>query len=246
MGGDGLGLDDRDYMRRRSRRTLDQLLQDVDRQRPFTPPSQQPSLIVMVGWWVGAAFLLYKAYGWWTEHRRPPPFQPATHRSVQVDTREDQARPHAPDPRAVSSLPQVAYAPAPAAPVVEAPAPRTGGTIYLCRDYSGGSFWASDHCNRHNALIDRMVSVPEGMPFQQQVQIAEQRRQILLGSAPPVQTTSSHVPAPSPSNKSLCESLDARVTQLDAMARQPQTGPTQDWIRLERQKSRDEQFRLRC
>lgn len=241
-----MGLDDRDYMRRRERRTLDQLLRDVDRPRPFTPPSQQPSLIVMVGWWLGAAFLLYKAYGWWTEHRRPPASEPATYRQVQVDSGEEQASPRAPEPRPVTPPRQVAYAPAPVAPVVEAPAPRTGGTIYLCRDYSGGTFWASDHCNRHNALIDRMVSVPEGMPFQQQVQLAEQRRRILSGSTATVQTTSSHLPAPSVANKSLCESLDARVKELDAMARQPQTGSTQDWIRMERQKSRDEQFRLRC
>lgn len=240
-----MGLDDRDYMRRRNRRSLDDLLRDADRQRHFTPPSQQPSLIVMIGWWVGAAFLLYKAYGWWNEQRRPPA-QSVTYQQVQVHTMEEQPRPRAPEPRPVTPPPQVAYAPAPAAPVLEAPAPRTGGTIYLCRDYSGASFWASDHCNRHNALIDRMVSVPEGMPFQQQVQIAEQRRQILSGSTATVQTTSAHVPAPSLPNKALCESLDARVTELDAMARQPQTGSMQDWIRMERQKSRDEQFRLRC
>ena len=128
----------------------------------------------------------------------------------------------------------------------DAPAPRveTGGTIYLCRDYSGASFWASDHCNRHNALIDRMVSVPPGMPFQQQVALAEQRRQAL---APPqsISTAGGQANTASP-DRSLCEALDARVNQLDAMARQPQSAGTQDWIRQERQKTRDEQFRLHC
>ena len=240
-----LGLDDRDYMRQRNRRNLDRLLQDMDRQRPFTPASEQPSVLVMIGWWVGAAFLLYKAYGWWTEHQRPPA-QPAVYGRPQGDPAPSvQSRP--PEQAvAAQPVPQVAYVPPPPAPVMEAPRPRTGGTIYLCRDYSGGSFWASDHCNRHNALIDRMVSVPEGMPFEQQVQLAEQRRQALSGATSSAQTTAVNAPAPAVVNKSLCQSLDARVNELDAMARQPQTGGTQDWIRMERQKTRDAQFRLRC
>lgn len=43
-----------------------------------------------------------------------------------------------------------------------------------------------------------------------------------------------------------CAELDARVKHLDSMARQPQTGPTQDWITRERREARSEQFRLRC
>ncbi|MEO7128944.1 MAG: hypothetical protein ABI040_08810 [Rhodoferax sp.] len=46
-------------------------------------------------------------------------------------------------------------------------------TIYLCKAYSGGSFWSSSHCNLHSALIDRMVSVPSTLPFDQQVALAE-------------------------------------------------------------------------
>lgn len=47
-------------------------------------------------------------------------------------------------------------------------------TIYLCRAYGGGEFWSSDHCNKRSALIVRMASVPDGMPFEQQVQIVSQ------------------------------------------------------------------------
>lgn len=53
------------------------------------------------------------------------------------------------------------------------------------------------------------------------------------------------VPA-QPSTAELCARLTERVSYLDSMARQPQSGPTQDWIRGERQKARDQQFRLRC
>lgn len=48
-------------------------------------------------------------------------------------------------------------------------------TIYLCRAYNGATFWAKQHCNQHNALIDRIESVA-AVPWEQQVQQAEQSR----------------------------------------------------------------------
>ena len=58
-------------------------------------------------------------------------------------------------------------------------------TIYLCEAYSGGKFWSSSHCHQHKALIDRIETVPDGLPFDQQVQLAQSR----LKSATPVQPT---------------------------------------------------------
>lgn len=49
-----------------------------------------------------------------------------------------------------------------------------GATIYRCKSYEGGVFWSSGPCSEHRALIDRMATVPDGMPFQQQVNVAEQ------------------------------------------------------------------------
>lgn len=49
-------------------------------------------------------------------------------------------------------------------------------TIYHCKDYGGGTFWATTTCSNHKALIDRIASVPGGMTFNQQVQIAEGQR----------------------------------------------------------------------
>jgi hypothetical protein len=238
-----VGLDDRDYMRERNRRTFDRLTKDSD--RPFAPPPSQPSFVSMALVWVAVALALYKAYGWW-EHRKTPHAQPPAYRTQGGEApRDAEARGEAPPPVAPVARNQTfgAYQAAPAP--VESPRPQTGGTIYLCRDYSGGSFWASDHCNQHNALIDRMVSVPAGMPFQQQVALAEQRRQAVAAPATVYTATAAPPASPAP-EKALCGSLDARVNQLDAMARQPQSGSTQDWIRQERQKTRDEQFHLRC
>lgn len=66
-------------------------------------------------------------------------------------------------------------------------------TIYLCKAYSGGTVWAQAHCGTHNALIESIVSVPDNMPFKQQVALAEQQR----GSAPASTTTVNTVVEPS-------------------------------------------------
>ncbi|MDZ4143497.1 MAG: hypothetical protein U1D29_03025 [Burkholderiales bacterium] len=49
-------------------------------------------------------------------------------------------------------------------------------TIYRCKAYAGGAFWSSAYCGTQQALIDRTATVPGGMPFEQQVQIAEAQR----------------------------------------------------------------------
>lgn len=52
-------------------------------------------------------------------------------------------------------------------------------TIYHCKDYGGGTFWANTTCGNHKALIDRIATVPGGMSFDQQVRIAEGQRKAL-------------------------------------------------------------------
>ena len=46
--------------------------------------------------------------------------------------------------------------------------------------------------------------------------------------------------------KQACDALSRKIERFDALARQPQSGYTQDRIRADRQRARDEQFRLRC
>lgn len=57
------------------------------------------------------------------------------------------------------------------------PIAASADTIYHCKAYSGGTFWSSKHCNTRNALVDRIATVPSGMSWDQQVQIAEGQRQ---------------------------------------------------------------------
>jgi len=49
-----------------------------------------------------------------------------------------------------------------------------------------------------------------------------------------------------PSNPAKCQALDETIARLDAMAKQPQSAQTQDWIRSERKKARDRQFQIQC
>lgn len=119
------------------------------------------------------------------------------------------------------------------------------GSLYLCRAYGGGTFWAQAHCNQHNALIERIISVPDTLPFDQQVKLAEQQRQPTT-STNTVTNTTVFSNSPVVSHVAECKALDAQITNYDSMARQPQSGQMQDWITAEKKKARDQQFRIRC
>lgn len=49
-----------------------------------------------------------------------------------------------------------------------------------------------------------------------------------------------------PSNATECAELNKRIESLDAMARQPQSGSMQDWIKDQRKAVRDRQFAIHC
>lgn len=121
-------------------------------------------------------------------------------------------------------------------------------TIYLCKSYAGGTFWSNAHCRQHNALIERIVSVPNGLPFQQQVDLAEQDRAAAAAlTAPPTRSRSTNAQATAASSKQIeCKALEQEIANWDAQARLPQSGRMQDWIASQREKARTRQFRLRC
>jgi hypothetical protein len=56
-------------------------------------------------------------------------------------------------------------------------------TIYLCQSYGGGQFWTREHCAQRDALVERMETVPSGMPFEQQVEMAQNQRICPLSAA---------------------------------------------------------------
>lgn len=130
---------------------------------------------------------------------------------------------------------------------VEEPEPALPPTreIYLCKGYGGGMFWSSAICSTQRATIDRIVNVPRSLSWDEQVTIAEGKKQAAEQLFAPPQSVST--PAePVPTNADACAAHEQRVRQLDAMARQPQSPQIQDWIRQQRQDTRSRQAALRC
>lgn len=46
--------------------------------------------------------------------------------------------------------------------------------IYRCKTSQGGSYWSSDWCNKSGGFTVDMVTVPNGMSFQEQARMADQ------------------------------------------------------------------------
>lgn len=251
-----MGIQDRDYMRDRHRQSAFGGAERRD--SPFTPPPQRSSMVSMVLTWVAIAFLLYRGFMWF-EARQHTGERGATNTPVVTNIRPREARaqtaatPNRTEPpqdvtsqaaaRNDSPVPKVRYLQQEEVQR-EAPAPQTGGTVYLCRAYNDSTFWSQAHCGQHHALIERIVSVPAGLPFEQQVHLGEQQRRAAVPTVynPPVQVSGQTADSTSLE----CKALDAEVDRFDVQARQPQSGQMQDWIRGRRQAARDRQFALHC
>lgn len=135
----------------------------------------------------------------------------------------------------------------PAAPVEQSVPSRI--TIYLCKAYSGGSFWSTATCSSQKASIDRMTSVPASLDFQQQIAIArgEAAEAALLYQAPEtVRASPMEAAAPVRRRPYMCEVYEQQIRDLDAAARQPQTPRVQDQIRTDRMNVMSARVRERC
>jgi hypothetical protein len=121
-------------------------------------------------------------------------------------------------------------------------------TIYLCRAYSGGEFWASAHCQKYKALILRIAEVPDGMPFNQQVSLAQRQAQdgrALLQNQAPAANVQAAPSTTSPVN-SECSALARQAEHIDKVARNPHTAYMQDALAKEKRDVRTRQALLRC
>ncbi|HEX2012989.1 MAG TPA: hypothetical protein VJN44_18820 [Roseateles sp.] len=134
------------------------------------------------------------------------------------------------------------------------PAVGQTATIYLCKAYGGGEFWSSAHCHQHKALIQRIANVPDGLPFDQQVDLArhearegrrllqqQPRGQADEPSRPQAATTNTVSPA-----EAECASLAEWSRKIDEAAARPQPAQTQDALAREKRHVRGRQAVLRC
>lgn len=228
-----------------------------ERHAPFTPP-KETSLLLVVGVWLAIAALAFQTISWWQESKRRERSEQASSiqppRLAQTASRPAASPPSSPEtsgplwpPREQIHPQPVQERPAAMVPVERPSAGNGNGTLYHCKAADGRTFWTQAACSQHHAVLDRMTTVPTNLSFDQQVEIAEQRRQALMVPSPPPAASIVAQTSPVPhADQAECKLLDARIQELDALARQPQSAATQDWIRSERKKARDRQFALRC
>lgn len=127
-------------------------------------------------------------------------------------------------------------------PRVDTPTTRE---IYLCKDIHDRLTWESVPCSVNGRFIDRIARVPANIPWESQVALARQQRDkayaIAAEQVVPVATR------PSSSVPGECRILEERIRVLDAECRVKACGMDQlDYVRAERKKTRDRQFRIGC
>jgi hypothetical protein len=201
-------------------------MHDKDRPRPFSPPPERMGTLGKVLIFLLVLALLYLAADWKLN-------QPARDIAKQRATDAVQTQ----RPATTSHSQQ--------APPVAA-TPNAGGnaqTVTKCV-VNGRTSYTDDSCNpaaktsqlvikeNHNlvAAVRVPLSIPEEQPAPQYSAFAQ---------ASPDNDDYAEM-------KAECKALDERIKYLDALARQPQSGSMQDWIRGERKSTRDRQARIPC
>jgi len=120
-------------------------------------------------------------------------------------------------------------------------------TLYLCKTYSGGLFWYSQTCSNAQSLIERMVNVPDNLPFEQQVNIGEQNlaqaRKIITDRNSNNYTVQNNT---NQDKKNYCISIAQQIINIDNQARLPQSSQMQSYLTDEKRKLRDNQYRNNC
>lgn len=124
---------------------------------------------------------------------------------------------------------------------------RGSAEVYLCVSNSGARFWSSEHCRERSAQIERIESVPGGLPWAEQVQIADQQtRQGYAVQRQAMEQRGASTAGTTGRDASRCADFNQQVEYYDRMARQPQSGASQSWIAERRKEVRDQQFRAGC
>lgn len=118
--------------------------------------------------------------------------------------------------------------------------------IYLCKSNQGSLYWSARTCASQGWMVERIALVPRGVSWNEQVSIARGQRDRAHENADE-QTRNYGPPAAVESNHAECQAHEERVKWLDETCRSTACSlPRLEWVREERRKARDQQFRLRC
>ena len=136
--------------------------------------------------------------------------------------------------RSVDVSPQVSYP----------GGPRTT-LIHLCKQPDNRLAWHVAPCSASGMALERSERVPVQLDWAQQVAFANRRyAQALATMAAPAPVRQSTPRGPN--RQTQCRALEERVRQLDSMGRAGSQYYDLEWVRSERKKTRDAQFRLQC
>lgn len=110
------------------------------------------------------------------------------------------------------------------------------GQVFLCVSNSGGRFWSSSHCRERGAFVERIESVPAGLPWNQQVQLADQqtRQGYAVQQRAMDQRGAATAGVTSAGDPARCAHWNQQLEYYDRLARQPRA------VRRNRGSPRDE------
>jgi len=126
----------------------------------------------------------------------------------------------------------------------EEPVPTPGHRVVTKCTINGKTSYGDGPCA--SGAVAAQVTTRADHNIMEPVRIAATVTTEATYSAAPVVVAQNTAPLDYAANKFECQSLDAHIQHLDSMSRQPQGAQTMDWIKGERKKARDRQFRIPC
>ena len=220
-----MGLMDRDYMNeKRPRRAFNP-----------SPKKSATSTLFMVLVFVAALFFLYKLADWHLNQSasgiatqsapkaQRTPGQPPAGQEAFTLPRESGLRPYQDQ---------------------DAPAPVASKRVVTKCIVNGKTSYGDGPCA--SDAVAAQVTTRADHNIMAPVRVAVSTTTETTYSPAPVVTTQYNAPSDYAAKKIECQSLDSHIQHLDSMSRQSQGAQTMDWIRDERKKARDRQFRIPC
>lgn len=122
----------------------------------------------------------------------------------------------------------------------------TAATVHECRAYNGSTFYSDGLCSQNNAVGVINHSVPDGMSFDQQVQVVESKKAEVRANEQARQQAQRVNKNDVQMREWQCQQLDRQIEGTDAALRQPHSGEWGDYLNEQRRKFMDERFALRC
>ena len=218
-----MGLMDRDYMK------------DRQRERPFRPPPDRSgvSTIGIAIIFITALFGLYKVAEWKLNQR-------ATELATKNAAVEPTETSHV-----INVRPRTTDQPFPPLPSYQnAPDPQPGSRTVTKCVVNGKTSYSDGNCATGAIASQIVTKANHNLMDAVRMPVVTQAAELVSQSS--VVVVQGNQGSDYAAMKAECAALDEHIKYLDAMARQPQSAQTQDWIRDERKKARDRQSRIPC